>query len=428
MKANIPEDGRPRLVIVGGGFAGLTLAKRMRNSSFRVVLIDKNNFHQFQPLLYQVATSGLEPSSISFPFRKIFQKEKNLHIRVCELLRVEPELNQIHTSIGIIRYDYLVLATGVDTNFFGNKSIAAHALPMKSVNEALGLRNRILQNFENALTETDPDRKRALLNIVVVGGGPTGVEISGALAEMKRYILPKEYPELDFREMNIYLLEAASRLLSSMSEQASRSALQFLEKLGVRVCLNATVENYDGNYVNLNPSEQLQTSTLIWAAGVAPEKIAGLHPSVFTPNFRIKTDAWNRIEGYTNLFALGDLAFQTDPAFPKGYPQLAQVGMQQAKNLAHNLNLLYTESGNPHTLKPFRYRNLGSMATVGRNMAVADFPHFRFQGFMAWLVWLFVHLMAILGVKNKIFIFLNWCWSYFTYDQSLRLILRNKEK
>ncbi len=428
MKANIPDDGRPRLVIVGGGFAGLKLAKRMLKSSFRIVLLDKNNFHQFQPLLYQVATSGLEPSSIAFPFRKVFQKENNVNIRVGELLKVDPENKRIETTIGIIRYDYLVLATGVETNFFGKGLIATNAMPMKSVNEALGLRNRILQNFETALTETNPERRKRLMNIVVVGGGPTGVEISGALAEMKRFILPKDYPELDFNEMNIYLLEASGKLLNGMSDQASASALKFLGQLGVNVNLNTAVEDFDGETVSLNNQNNLITSTLIWAAGVAPKKIPGLPETVFTRNHRIKTDSFNRIEGFSNIFALGDLAYQTEDKFPNGHPQLAQVGLQQASNLAKNLQFILSDPENTMVMKPFHYRDLGSMATVGKNMAVADFSFIRFQGFFAWLIWLFVHLMAILGVKNRIFIFLNWCWSYLTYDQSLRIILRNKEK
>jgi NADH dehydrogenase len=424
MKANIPEVPEKRIVIIGGGFAGLRLIRKLVKHNFQLVLIDKNNYHQFQPLFYQVATAGLEPSAISFPFRRIFQSRKNVFIRMTEVVRIDPEARRIYTGIGHINYDILVIATGADTNYFGNPNLKALAYPMKSVSEALGLRNRILENYENALITTDPEEKQGLLNLVIVGGGPTGVELSGAIAEMKRFILPKDYPEIDFNHMHIYLLEASAALLNGMSATSSEKAYQYLLKLGVKVWLNSMVKDYDGNTVFLANGSVLNTRTFVWAAGVTGYTPEGIRAGSFGKGNRLIVDSCSRVSGYENIYALGDIALMQQDGFPNGHPQVAQVAIQQAITLAENLIRLC--DGKP--LKEFIYKDLGSMATIGRNLAVVDLPFIRFQGIFAWLVWMFVHLMSIVGVKNRLMIFINWLWNYFTYDQSLRLIIRPKTK
>lgn len=423
MKANIKETSQKRVVIIGGGFGGLKLARQLSGADYQVVLLDKNNYHQFQPLFYQVATAGLEPSAISFPFRKIFQKAKNIHIRVAQVLKVIPERNQIFTSIGSVNYDYLVIAIGTDTNFFGNARMMEKAIPMKSVSEALSLRNTILKNYENALLVENTEVKKGLMNIVVVGGGPTGVEVSGTLAEMKKYVLPKDYPELDFDLMQVHLLEGSPRVLGTMSEAASDKAKQYLLDLGVNVSLNARVKDYDGLTVYLEDGKTILANTLVWAAGVTGNKIEGLNPSVIARANRIKVDNYNKVEGYNNIYAIGDIAYMTDTTYPNGHPQVAQVAIQQGNLLAKNLKSLLRNK----PLKSFTYKDLGSMATIGRNKAVADLPRIKFQGFFAWLVWMFVHLMSIVGIKNRLLIFINWAWNYVTYDQSLRLIIEPKK-
>jgi NADH dehydrogenase len=424
MKANITETTKQRIVIIGGGFAGLQVARDLCDSNYQIVLLDKNNYHQFQPLFYQVATAGLEPSTISFPFRKIFQGKKNVHIRVAEVSEVYPEKNELETSIGIVNYHYLIIAIGADTNFFGNQKIMKYAYPMKSVSEALTLRNSILENYEKALTETDREKKKMLMNIVVVGGGPTGVEVSGTLAEMKKCILPKDYPELDFKMMQVYLLEGSQKVLNGMSENASEKAKQYLTELGVNVFLNSRVQDYDGENVFLEGGKQIATNTLVWAAGITGNKIQGLNPEVTGKGSRIKVDRKNNVEGYANIYAIGDIAFMTEEKYPNGHPQVAQVAIQQAKNLAKNFKS--KETG--EELKEFSYKDLGSMATIGRNKAVADLPKWKFSGFFAWLVWMFIHLMSIVGGKNRLFAFINWAWSYVTFDQSLRLIIKPKAR
>jgi len=424
MQLNIPETGQKRILIAGGGFAGLKLATKLAASDFQIVLIDKNNFHQFQPLFYQVATAGLEPSAISFPLRKIFQNSRNVFIRIAEIKSVNPEQNEVITSLGSVSYDILVLAMGVDTNFFGMESIARNAIPMKSVAEALSLRNSILQNFEDALIETDPQKKEALLSIVVVGGGPTGVEVSGTLSEMRKFILPKDYPEMDFSKMKIYLVEAGSRLLSGMSEKTSAQAQLYLQKLGVKVLCNAQVSNYDGENVSILNGEQILSKTLVWAAGVAGKKIDGLNPKIYVHGNRIRVNAFNQVEGYENIYALGDIAFMSETRYPDGHPQMAQPAIQQARLLARNL----VRSHRRIPMKPYHYSNKGTMATVGRNLAVVELPFLRFYGFIAWLTWMFIHLMAIVGIKNRLLIFINWFWNYVTYDQSLRLIIKPYRK
>ncbi len=424
MQLNIPNTGQKRILIAGSGFAGLKLATKFADTDFQVVLIDKNNFHQFQPLFYQVATAGLEPSAISFPLRKIFQRSPNIFIRVAEITGLNLDNKEVFTSLGAISYDILVLAMGVDTNFFGMKHIARYAIPMKSVAEALSLRNKILQNFEDALMETDAEKQKALLNIVVVGGGPTGVEVSGTLAEMKRYILPKDYPELDFTKMNIYLLEAGSRILAGMTEQSANHAEKYLQKSGVKVLCNAQVSDYDGEKVDILNNIQIPAKTLVWAAGVAGKPTEGISPDLYARGNRIKVNNFNQVEGQEDVYAIGDNALMIEPNYPNGHPQMAQPAIQQAKLLA--LNLKRQAQNKP--MKPYRYFNKGTMATIGRNLAVVELPFIRFYGFLAWLTWMFVHLMAIVGVKNRLLVFINWFWNYVTYDQSLRLIIKSAEK
>lgn len=424
MSANIPVSEKKRVLIAGAGFAGLKLASSLNRELFQVVLIDKNNYHQFQPLFYQVATAGLEPSAISFPLRKIFQHTPETIIRVADILEVRLEAKLVLTSLGDIPYDFLVIATGAETNFFGMEEISKHAIPMKSVSEALSLRNQILQNFEDALVGDDPSILPGLLSVVVVGGGPTGVEVSGTLAEMKHYILPKDYPELNFGMMEIYLLEAGSKLLSGMSTGASQKASEYLSKLGVKVRTNAHVVGYDGNNVLVKDQEGISSRTVVWAAGIKGNSMPGIPEAVISKGNRIRVDRFNRVEGLPDVFAIGDVASMIEPAYPESHPQVAQPAIQQAKLLATNMeNMLI---GKP--LREFKYVNKGSMATVGRNLAVVDLPFWRFHGFFAWLTWMFVHLMAIVGVKNRMLIFINWFWNYVTYDQSLRLIIKPFKK
>jgi NADH:ubiquinone reductase (H+-translocating) len=420
VQLNIPDSNLKRIVIAGAGFAGLKLATKLADSHFQVILIDKNNFHQFQPLFYQVATAGLEPSAISFPLRKIFQNSTNVFIRVASITAIQPQTNELITTLGPLSYDMLVLAMGVDTNFFGMGSIAHKAIPMKSVAEALSLRNRILQNFEDALVEKDSQKQEALLNIVVVGGGPTGVEVSGTLAEMRKFILPKDYPELDFSKMKIYLLEAGNRVLSGMAEKTSAQALTYLKKLGVKVSCDAQVSDFDGKKVTIKNGIEIPAKTLVWAAGVTGQQIEGLNPEIYMRGNRIKVNEFSRVEGYSNIYALGDIAYMTEKKYPNGHPQVAQPAIQQARLLARNLKRQQLNK----PMKPYSYSDKGSMATVGRNLAVVELPFLKFYGFFAWLTWMFVHLMAIVGIKNRLLIFINWFWNYVTYDQSLRLIIK----
>ncbi len=423
MSPNIPKTNQKRVVIVGAGFGGLELAQRLASSKeFQIVVIDKNNYHQFQPLFYQVAMAGLEPSSIAFPLRKVFQSYKNVHVRVTSVSRVNTEAQTIETEIGTIDYDYLVLAMGTSTNFFGMQNIIDNALPMKSVSEALALRNRLLQNFEDALATESLEERQGLMNVVIVGGGPTGVEIAGTLAEMKRHILPKDYPELNFDAMQIYLYESSAEVLEVMSDEASVAAKKYLTDLGVNLRLGMRVTDFDGKYATTNSGDKLRANNLIWAAGVKANGIEGLPAEIFGRGGRMKVNEFNQVEGFKNIFALGDLALMTEEKYPNGHPQLAQPAIQQGKLLAKNLKQIV----NNQTPKPFVYKDLGSMATVGRNLAVVDLPFWKFQGFFAWLTWMFVHLIAIVGVKNRLLIFINWLWNYVTYDQSLRLIIKPK--
>ena len=413
---NIPETEKPRLVIVGAGFAGLTLAKRLVNKGFQVVVFDRHNYHQFQPLLYQVAMSGLEPSSISFPLRKIFQKKKDIHIRMAEVVEVFPEEKYLLTNIGRCNFDMLVIAIGARTNFYNNPNIEKYAFSLKSTGEAMYLRNQILRDFESALITRDHEVRQSFIDTVVVGGGATGVEMAGALAELKQYILPKEYLELDHREVDVYLIHSGSRLLPGMSEKSGIAAEKFLTNMGVNIIKNTRVTDVSDHAVTLSDGQVITTRKVIWAAGITGNTLKGLDKAEYMAGNRIKVDAFNKVAGYEDIYALGDIAFMSDEQYPNGHPQVAQVALQQAKNLANNL------SG--RSIKPFVYKDKGSMATIGRHQAVVDFALGHFHGFFAWLLWLIVHLLALIGTRNKVFVFFNWLWNYLTFDQSLRLILR----
>ncbi len=411
-----------KLIIIGGGFGGLRLARKLNNiKDFEIILLDRLNYHQFQPLFYQVATAGLDASNISFPLRKVFHKSKNVRIRIGELEQILSAENKIITSVGEMHYDVLVLATGADTNFFNNASIKENAFPMKSTVEALQLRHRLIQNFEDALVAPNKEVLEKLLTLVIVGGGPTGVELSGAIAEMKRYVLPNDYPELDFSKMRIYLLEGTNRTLASMSEQSSIESKQYLEKLGVTVLINSIVKDYDGDRVLLENGNIIPSGLVIWAAGIKGNIPMGINNDLIAKGNRIKVSGTNKIPGSSNIFALGDLAYMETALSPYGHPQVAPVAMQQADLLARNL-----QQKTPESWKVFVYSDKGSMATVGRNLAVVDVPKpsLHFGGFFAWLIWMGLHLLLILGVKNRLFVFLNWLYNYITYDQSLRLIFK----
>lgn len=421
MKINIPESNLERIVIVGGGFAGLQLAKKLLKANYQVVLIDKNNYHQFQPLFYQVATAGLEPSSIVFPLRKFFQGSRNVYIRVTEVTGIEYDKKRLVTLLGIVNYDHLVIATGADTNFFGNAALQANAIPMKSVSEALFLRNRILDDYEKTLSITDPEERQGYIDIVIVGGGPTGVEIAGSLSEMRKYILPKDYPEMNCAEIEIFLIQSGDQLLKGMSDNAAQKALAFLQKMDVKVILNNRVTAYDGEIVTMKDGTQIRSRKVIWAAGVVGAIFEGFPAEAIGPGNRLKVDNHCRVLGLENVYALGDVALMTsDERFPEGHPQVAQVAMQMGLYLAD----VFARKQKGKEIAAFRYRDLGSMATIGRNKAVVDLPRFKFQGFFAWLVWLFVHLYQLLGVRNKLMVFFNWVWNYITYDQNLRLMIR----
>ena len=413
-----------KVLIIGGGFGGLRLATKLsKKTSVEVTLIDKYNYHQFQPLFYQVATSGLDASNISFPFRKAFQHTENVRFRMANVESINLECNTVETNIGPFTYDALVIATGADTNFFGNKNMEANAFPMKSTVEALQLRHRILHNFEDAVTAPNAEELQRLLNIVVVGGGPTGVEMSGAIADMRKDVLPKDYPELDFKQMNIYLLEGSSEILSPMSDKSSIQSKKYLEKLGVKVMLNTLLSDYDGRTATTKDGLKIETSLVIWAAGVKGTVPAGIDPALITKGNRIKVDRQCKVEGLQNVYALGDVAYMEEPAYAAGHPQVASVAIQMADMIAHNLQFTAMKSGGKQQ-QLFEYNDKGSMATVGRNLAVVDVPKpkLHFGGFLAWLIWMSLHLMLILGVKNKFAVFSNWIYNYFTRDQNLRLI------
>lgn len=415
-----PLPGQERIVILGAGFGGLKAARMLSaTNKYQLLIIDRNNYHQFQPLLYQVATAGLEPSSISFPIRKIFQANKNVFIRVAEVEKIDPGEKNITTNKGVYQYDKLIISLGTSTNYFGNNQLETNAIGLKSIPEALYIRNQVLKNYENALISTNEEEQEAALNIVIAGGGPTGVELAGAIAELRNNILPREYPELDFSKMNIFLIEAADRLLNGMSLSSSHKAKKYLQKLGVNIQLNTRVDAYDGRTVRTSGMDILSLN-VIWSAGMKGVPVKGLPESAVLPGGRILVNEYSEVKGLEQVYAVGDIAAMITPQHPKGHPQVAPVAISQAENLAGNIIL----SREGKSLRPFRYKDKGVMATVGRNLAVVELPFVKFGGFMAWFTWMFVHLMSILGIKNKFFIFVNWVTSYFSYNLSLRLIIK----
>jgi len=410
----------PKVIIIGGGFGGIEIAKRLKDKEVEIVMLDRHNYHTFQPLLYQVATGGLEADSIAFPLRKIFKNQKNFTFRVTEVERIEPEKKLVHTTIGEIEYDFLIIATGSDTNYFGQKEIEHFSMPMKTIPEALNLRSMILQNLEEALIESDPVKKSALLQFVIVGGGPTGVELSGSLAELKKHVLPTDYPELRVEDIKVYLIEGSPELLGSMSPQASGKAKDFLQELGVDVFTDLRVESYDGKVIKLSNGQAIDTKNVLWSAGVKGATPSGLKEESITRGNRILVDEFNRVKAEDHIFAIGDVAACISPEKPNGLPGVAPVAIQQGTQLAKNIiNIINNEDP-----EPFEYFDKGSMATVGRNLAVVDIGKIRFQGIFAWFVWMFVHLMSLVGFRNKVVTFVNWVWSYFSYDRGTRLIIR----
>jgi len=412
-------NNRQRIVILGAGFAGLRLARALNGTKYEVFLIDKHNYHQFQPLMYQVATARLEPSSISFPLRKVFQHSKNVNIRITEVSRIDTDARIVYTPIGDIAYDKLVIAMGCTTNYFGNTRIQSNSFPMKSVPQAMALRNRILKTFEDTIV-AGPDELQSLLNFVIVGGGPTGVELAGAMAEMKKYILPKDYPGVDFSRFTIYLLEGSPHTLNAMSEASKTKSRQFLESLGVIVKTGTVVEDYDGTIVKLRGGETITARNLIWAAGVTANTLQGIPAASITRGGRLITNRYFEVQGLSGVYAIGDIAYMETPKYPHGHPQLANVAISHAGILARNFKRELKDKPR----EEFEYHNKGTMATVGKRKAVVDLPGFSFQGLFAWLTWMFVHLMLILSVKNRLFIFLNWMMSYFANDSTLRLMLK----
>jgi NADH dehydrogenase len=425
-RTRIADLGKPRIIVIGGGFGGLEVVKNLKNLKAQVVLFDKYNHHTFQPLLYQVATSGLETNSIVAPFRRLFGAQNDFYFRLGEVINIKPEENYIETSIGGVKYDYLVIASGAVTNFYGMKDVEKYSSSMKTIVDATKLRNKIIRQLEYALLTGDQEVMNSLMDFVIVGGGPTGVELAGALTELKKNVFPKDYKELDMQQMDINLVEASPRLLNGMSEQAGKKALEFLTEMGVKVHLNTAVKSYDGYEVILSTGEKLISRSLIWAAGVTGNPVGGLKQEAISRGNRITVDEYNRVKGYENIFAIGDVALmEGDSKFPKGHPQMAPPAQQQGRLVAKNIsNIIHKKP-----LTPFRYFDKGSMATIGRHKAVVDMGKVRFQGFFAWYVWMFVHLMSIVGFRNKVFTFFSWMWNYFSYDRSNRLIIgRNEEK
>ena len=418
---NIPQTSFPRVVIIGGGFAGLAAAKGLEEQELQVILIDKHNYHTFQPLLYQVATGGLEPDSIAFPLRKLFNDVENFYFRFAEVKKINPQKKIVETSIGNLEYDELIIATGSKTNFFGNTNIQKYTMEMKSIPQSLNIRSLILENFEEALLTSNIEERNALMNFIIVGGGPTGVELAGALAEMKKGILPKDYPDLDIRKMQINLIQSSDCILKGMSTKASEKAEDFLINLGVNVWKNLRVLDYDGKIVTTSGQDHFKAETVIWAAGVKGEMIDGLHAEcVIERAARIKVNEYNQVLSHPNIYAIGDVACMASEEKPYGHPMMAQPAIQQGRLVAKNiLAKLFNK-----TLKSFVYNDKGSMATIGRNKAVVDLPKWKFQGVFAWFVWMFVHLFSLIGFRNKAIVFLNWVYNYIRFDRETRLIIR----
>ncbi len=418
---NIPFTNLPRLVIIGGGFAGVALARKMIKEDVQLVLLDRHNYHTFQPLLYQVSTSSLEPDSIAYPLRKIVKSGQNTYFRMAEVEAIDPNNKKIQTNIGAVSYDYLVIATGAKTNFFGNATIQNNAMRMKNLPQALNLRSLMLENLEQAVITTDPEKRKELLSFVLAGAGPTGVELAGGIAELKLNVLPKDYPDMDFSEMEIHLIEGAPRILPPMSENASKKATKFLEKLGVHIHLNTQVTNYQDNLVNTNTDLSLKTATFIWSAGVTGAPVAGIKADSLMPRAnRYKVNQFNQIDGYKNIFAIGDISVMATKTYPKGHPMVAQPAIQQGNHLAKN----FKRHLKGKDMIPFKYFDKGSMATIGRNKAVVDLGKFRFGGFFAWFIWMFIHLWFLVGFRNRFITFFNWVYNYINYDKAARLIIR----
>ncbi len=415
----IPRSEKPRLVIIGGGFAGIQLVKSLKNSDYQIVLLDRHNYHTFQPLLYQVATAGLEPDSIAGALRQLFEKHKDFYFRMARVTGIDTDQKLVRTLVGDLKYDRLVIANGSKTNYFGDQDMYEKTFPMKQIPQALNLRSHMLQNFEQTVLAPDPEEQNRLTNFVIVGGGPTGVEVAGALGELKKHVLPKDYPDIDFDIMNLHLVDAGPRLLAGMSEKAGAKAGEYLKKFDVDVRLNTRLESYDGRDVVLTDGTSIPAKTVIWAAGVTGNIFDGL-PKESIKGGRIAVDEFNIVQGLESVYAIGDIAGMFTEKTPKGHPMIAPVAMQQATNLAKN----FKREKNKQSLKPFKYVDKGSMATVGRNKAVVDLPKFHFGGLFAWMVWMFVHLMSIVGFRNRLVILANWVWNYLTYDRGTRLIIR----
>jgi len=419
IEATLPKTNKKRIVIIGGGFAGIELIRTLRKSNYEVVVVDKNNYHSFIPLLYQVATAGLSPGDISSPLREFLQNDDFLHFRLAEVNKIIPDQNKIDTSNGLLSYDYVVLATGSKTNFFNNKQIESQSLKLREIKDALQLRNELINSFEEALLTTDEIDNQKRLNVVIVGAGPTGVELAGAIGELKKHVLPKDYPELDFAKMNIYLIEGANRVLPAMSEKSGRRALKYLQKFGINVLLNTMVKNFEDGSVKLSNGENIYSNCLIWAAGVMGNIVTGLDEDSLEKS-RYLVDDFNVVQGYSNIYAIGDVANQKSKEFPEGLPMLAPVAIQQAKNIGSNF--LKMTKNKP--LNAFRYLDKGTMATIGRNKAVVDTPvGIKFGGFLGWFIWMFVHLVSIIGFRRKLLVFANWVWNYVTYSRGNRLII-----
>ena len=422
---NIPQSNNPRVVIIGGGFAGIALAKKLKNKNIQVVLLDKHNYHTFQPLLYQVATGGLEAGSIAYPIRKVIHLYDDFYFRLTSVKEIDTINQKVIAEIGDLHYDYLVIATGSKTNYFGNKEIERNSMSMKTIPQSLNIRSLILENFEQAVLTTDQADKDALINFVLVGAGPTGVELAGALAEMKRAILQKDYPDLDIDKMQINLVQSGDRILNTMSEKSSAEAEKFLINLGVTIWKNVRVTNYDGRTITTNSDLIFETATVIWTAGVQGAKIEGLDgKSLLEKVDRIRVNEFSQVVGYDTIFAVGDIASMETEKYPQGHPMMAQPAMQQGELLGENLVKLL----NNKPMKAFEYNDKGSMATIGRNLAVVDLPHYHFSGVFAWFVWMFVHLFSLIGFKNKAVVFLNWVYNYIRFDREGRLIIRPYKK
>lgn len=418
---NIPLSSFPRIVIIGGGFGGVALAQKLSKKEVQVVLLDKNNYHCFQPLLYQVSTGGLEPDSIAYPLRKVLIGYDNFYFRLAEVQEIVAEKKLLNTSIGSLSYDYLVIATGSETNYYGNTELEKNAMAMKTIPQSLNLRSLILENFEQALLTDEYHERDALMNFVIVGGGPTGVELAGALAEIKKGILPKDYPDLDTRRATINLIQSGDRILNAMSVEASKKAEDFLEKLGVQVWKNIRVSGYDGKTVTTDSDLSFNSATLVWAAGVMGATIKGLDAKdMLASGNRLQVNEYNQVLDHPEIFAIGDIASMQSEEHPKGHPMMAQPAIQQGRQLGENLVRLIDKK----PLRPFKYKNKGSMATVGRNKAVCDLEHIKFQGVFAWFVWMFVHLFFLIGFRNRVVVFVNWVYNYIKFDREARLIIR----